>query len=182
MTAKVSVFIATSLDGYIARADGGLDWLDRANATITPGEDCGYRAFIDSVDVLVMGRLSYEKVLSFDTWPYGDKRVIVLSSAALAIPDSLGKTVSASAETPQALLAGLSAGGAKHLYVDGGVTIQRFLRAGLVDEITITTIPVLLGQGRPLFGWLDADIWLKHKSTVTYPFGFVQSTYLLSAD
>ena len=175
--ARCSVFIAVSLDGYIAREDGGLDWLEAANATVPRGEDCGYALFMQSVDTIVMGRKSYEKVLSFGEWPYGDTAVVVLSRTALEIPGNLSSTVSHSSETPKALHMRLAEQGNERLYIDGGVTIQRFLAAGLITDLTITTIPVLLGGGIPLFGRLDRDIALKHVSTTSYDFGFVQSTY-----
>jgi len=173
-----SVYIATSLDGYIARLDGSLDWLDRANESIPKGEDCGYHAFMESVDVLVMGRNTFEKVLSFGgDWPYGVKPVVVLSRSAIAIPNAIGATVSVSSEALHALVERLANNGAQHLYVDGGQVIQSFLRAGLIDEITITLLPVLLGAGKPLFGMLDRDIELMHVATQVYDFGFVQNTY-----
>ena len=175
--AKCSVFVAVSLDGYIARKDGGLDWLEAANATVTRGEDCGYAQFMQSIDAIVMGRKSYEKVRSFGEWPYGDTAVVVLGRTALEIPDSLSSTVSRSSETPEALCKRLAGQGNKRLYIDGGMTIQRFLAAGLITDLTITTIPVILGRGIPLFGRLDRDIALKHVSTTSYEFGFVQSTY-----
>ncbi len=177
MGIKSSVFIATSLDGYIARDDGNLDWLDRANATVPNGEDCGYHDFITSVDVLVMGRNTFEKVLSFGDWAYGSKPVVVLSRGQVSIPPSIAGTVSASSEQPQTLVERLATTGAQHLYIDGGLAIQSFLQAGLIDEITITVIPVLLGAGKPLFGTLDRDIELTHIATKTYEFGFVQSKY-----
>ncbi|HEY9734709.1 MAG TPA: dihydrofolate reductase family protein [Trichocoleus sp.] len=176
MTVKSSVFIATSLDGYIARTDNSLDWLDRANANVPSGEDCGYGEFIDSVDVLVMGRNSFEKVLSFGEWPYS-KPVVVLSRSDLAIPNSITADVSRSAESPRALVERLGHSGAKHLYIDGGLVIQSFLREGLIDEITITLIPIILGAGKPLFGPLEKDIELTHIATKTYDFGFVQNKY-----
>ena len=175
--AKCSVFIAISLDGYIAREDGGLDWLETANATVTDGEDCGYAHFMRSVDAIVMGRKSYEKVRSFGEWPYGDTAVVVLSRNAPEIPESLSATVSHSSETPEVLCQRLAGQGNERLYIDGGITIQRFLTAGLITDLTITTIPVILGGGIPLFGQLDGDIALKHVSTTSYDFGFVQSTY-----
>ena len=179
MSLRSSVFIATSLDGLIARTGGELDWLDAANATVPDGEDCGYRALIESIDVLIMGRKTYEKVLSFGNWPYGRKPVIVLSSQKIEIPDRLAQTVSHSSESPKQLCDRLSQQGAKRLYVDGGITIQRFLASGAIDDITITVIPVILGSGIPLFGDLkkDRDIPLKHIATKTYDFGFVQLTY-----
>ena len=174
---KTSVFIATSLDGFIARANGSIDWLEKANATVPTGEDCGYRAFIDTVDVLVMGRNTYEMALSFGAWPYEDKRVLVLSSKAIQIPKAIAHTVSTAAETPNQVVARLTAQGATHLYIDGGRTIQQFLSAGLIDELTITLIPVLLGTGIPLFGPLAKDVSLTHLSTQAYDFGFVQHKY-----
>jgi dihydrofolate reductase len=177
MSASAAVFVATSLDGFIARPDGSLDWLNAANALIPRGEDCGYGEFVRSIDVVVMGRNTFEQVLTFDVWPYADRRVVVLSSRAIEIPAALAATVSASAEAPGALLERLTAEGAKRLYVDGGITIQRFLAAGLIDDITVTLIPVLLGRGRPLFGPGAQDIQLTLRGSKTFEFGFVQLSY-----
>ncbi len=176
MTLISSVFVATSLDGFLARPDGGLEWLDAANATLPEGEDCGYSAFMESIDVLIMGRKTYEKVLSFGGWPYGDKPVIVLSHRTIEIPDRLAQTVSHSPESPQALYNRLAAEGAKRLYIDGGRTIQQFLAAGLIDDLTMTIIPILLGSGIPLFSYWEKDIKLKHIETKTYG-EFVQLIY-----
>jgi dihydrofolate reductase len=172
-----SVFIATSLDGFIAREDGSLDWLDSANETVPDGEDCGYVSFMKSVDVLVMGRNSYEKVLSFGQWPYETKPVVVLSSRDLEIPENLKKTVEHSSESPEVLCERLSKKGFNHLYIDGGITIQRFLSCRLISDLTITVIPVIIGTGKSLFGKLEKDIKIKHISTKAYEFGFIQSTY-----
>ena len=180
MSIKSSVFIATSLDGFIAREDGSIDWLDRANASVPSGEDCGYKAFFDSIDTLVMGRNTFELVLRFPDYPYGDKRLVVLSSRALDIPAALAETVSCSSEAPADLVRRLESEGAKHLYVDGGITIQRFLAAGLIDEVTVTLIPVLLGRGRPLFGPLPGDVLLTLAGSEAFDFGFVQLRYTLS--
>ncbi|MDJ0571731.1 MAG: dihydrofolate reductase family protein [Pleurocapsa sp. MO_192.B19] len=177
MSLVSSVFIATSLDGFIARTGGELDWLDRANATVTESEDCGYRAFIESIDVLIMGRKTYEQVLSLGQWSYGSKPVIVLSSNKIEIPARLAQTVSHSSESPQELYDRLREKGAKRLYIDGGNTIQRFLAEGLIDNLTVTVIPIILGKGIPLFGDLKQDILLRHIATKTYNFGFVQLTY-----
>jgi dihydrofolate reductase len=177
MTAKASVFIATSLDGFIARPDGSIDWLNQANATLPEGEDCGYTSFMETIDGIIMGRNTFEQVLTFGEWAYGDKQVVVLSRKGVAIPEALKKTVSASTEAPEVLVERLSAAGAQHLYVDGGQTIRSFLNAGLLNELTITVIPILLGTGKSLFGTLKADIVLRHMSTHTYDFGFVQSKY-----
>jgi len=172
-----SVYIATSLDGFIAREDGGIDWLNDANKLIPEGEDCGFHDFMNTVDALVMGRKTFEQVLSFEQWAYGDTPVIVLSSNKIEIPEKLSQTVSWSSESPQELSDRFSKKGAKRLYIDGGVTIQRFLSEGLIKDLTITVIPIILGRGRPLFGDVKHDISLKHIASKVYDFGFVQSTY-----
>lgn len=177
MTAKTSVFIATSLDGFIARSDGSIDWLNQANATVPSGEDCGYESFMATIDTIVMGRNTFEQVLTFDQWPYGDRQVVVLSKTGVVIPQALREHVSVSSELPELLVDRLTAAGAQHLYIDGGQTIQSFLRSGLIQELTITVIPVLLGSGKPLFGSLESDISLQHLETHAYPFGFIQSKY-----
>ncbi|MFC2031324.1 dihydrofolate reductase family protein [Chloroflexota bacterium] len=179
---KVSVYVATSLDGFIARKNGALDWLDEANAAVPAGEDLGFQAFMDSVDALIMGRKTYEKVLSFGQWPYGETPVVVLSRNALSLPPGVPDTVSHSSEPPRALLERLSAEGLEHVYVDGGVTIQGFLAEGLVDEITVTVIPVILGDGIPLFGSMEKEIGLNHVRTTAFDFGFVQTTYAVKKD
>jgi len=177
MTPRCAAFIASSLDGYIARSDGNIDWLDAANRSVTPGVDCGYGEFMADVDALVMGRNTFEKVLSFQTWPYGSTRVIVLSRSALTLPQDTPAGVSLSNEGPRALVERLSEQGVRKLYIDGGLTIQSFLAEGLLDEITVTVVPILLGSGRPLFGPLPADVHLAHDGTTAFDFGFVQSRY-----
>lgn len=176
---KTSVFIATSLDGCIARADDSLDWLEQANARIPAGEDCGFAEFLAGVDVLIMGRASFDKVLSFgaEAWPYGPRRVLVLTRRPLDVPAHLQERVEASAEQPRTLLARLATEGFVHAYVDGGLTVQRFLADGLIDALTVTLIPVLLGAGKRLFGALPADQWLQAGPVKTWPFGFVQLSY-----
>ena len=176
---KASVYIATSLDGFIARRDGSIDWITEAQGLVPEGEDCGFKSFIDSVDTLVMGRKTFEQVLTFGQWPYGDTPVVVLSHNSVAIPSNLPDAVSHSSEVPRALLDRLSGQGAKHVYVDGGRTIQSFITECLIDEITITSIPIVLGDGIPLFGPTEKDLKLTHVSTKTYDFGFVQTTYLV---
>ena len=177
MRAETSAFVATSLDGFIARSDGSLDWLNDANRAVPRGEDCGYRAFVSTVDVLVMGRGSFEQVLTFDSWPYEGLKVVVLTHRPMAIPPHLAGKVAASMETPDALVRRLSVEGARHLYIDGGKTIQAFLAADLIDNMTITVMPVLIGAGRPLFAVVPGDRWLALESVKSYAFGFVQSRY-----
>jgi dihydrofolate reductase len=172
---RASVFIATSLDGFIARQDGALDWLPADG-----GEPHGYDEFIATVDAIVIGRKTFETVLTFDAWPYGTKPVVVLSTkpSALKAPD--GAVCDMMTGTPHEIVARLSARGMKHLYVDGGVTIQRFLEAGLIQRLIITHIPVLLGSGIPLFGPLPHDVRLEHVATRAYPSGLVQSEYVIT--
>ena len=172
-----SVFIATSVDGYIARRDGSIDWLTEAQELVTEGEDCGFAAFMESVDALIMGRNTFEQVLSFGRWPYDKTPVVVLSRTLVSLPKHLPETVSSSSEPPAGLLKRLSSQGKNHIYIDGGATIQSFLAESLIDEITITKIPVVIGDGLPLFGPLENDLKLNHIKTEIYEFGFVQSTY-----
>lgn len=174
---RCSVFIATSLDGYIAREDGTIDWLLEANGTVPAGEDCGFAEFMSGIDVLVMGRNTFEQVMTFDTWPYGETRLVVLSSSLHRVPDGCPDTVSVANATPRGLIRDLADAGCTHAYIDGGDTIRRFLADGLIDHITITVIPVLLGGGKPLFGAAEKDVWLELESSRSYDFGFVQNRY-----
>ena len=173
-----SVFIATSLDGFIARPNGDLDWLpspDSAN-----GEDFGYDSFMSTIDTLVMGRGTYEKALTFGTWPYGMRRVVVLTSRSLPPPPA-SANVETMSGAPRDIVCTLGERGARSLYVDGGVTIQRFLDAGLIRRLIVTRIPVLLGDGIPLFGPLSRDVHLEHIDTRYWPNGLVQSEYRVRA-
>jgi dihydrofolate reductase len=171
---KASVFIATSLDGFIARTDGGLDWLP-----VDGGEPHGYDEFMATIDALVIGRRTFETVLSFDAWPYGETPVFVLSSDALA-PAPAGAVVERMSGAPVDIVRQLEARGIEHVYVDGGVTIQRFLQAGLIQRLVITRLPIILGAGIPLFGPIGRDIALRHVATRVYP-SFVQSEYVIAA-
>jgi dihydrofolate reductase len=168
----VSVFVGTSVDGFIARRNGSFDFLPADG-----GEPHGYDEFIATVDALVIGRNTFETVLSLPTWPYGKKRVVVLSSRTVDLSTVRGGVVEHMAGPPAEIVARLTASGAQHLYVDGGITIQRFLRAGLVQRLTITRVPVLIGDGIPLFGALPADLRLRHVATQQYPSGLVKSEY-----
>src|ERR1700686_1885791 len=169
---KASVFIGTSLDGFIARANGDLDFLPPGG-----GEPHGYDEFMATVDALVIGRKTFETVLAFAAWPYGQKPVVVLSSRPVDFSTVRGGIVEQMAGPPGEIVSKLAASGAHHLYVDGGITIQQFLRAGLVQSITITRVPVLIGTGIPLFGALPRDLRLRHVGTRQYPSGLVKSEY-----
>jgi dihydrofolate reductase len=173
------VFIATSLDGFIAREDGDIDWLLQRD---DPTEDHGYTAFIADKDLIVMGRGSYEKVLTLGTWPY-DLPVLVLSKqlAGAAVPEGLKDKLRFSSLAPWDALEKLAQENVRRIYVDGGQLVQSFLRAGLVTDMVISTVPVLLGSGRPLFGALAQDIDLKLVSSRSFPSGLVQSSYRLAA-
>jgi len=129
-----------------------------------------------SVDALVIGRRTYEKVLTFDAWPYGEKPVFVLSTRTLS-PAPVGAVVERLSGAPAEIVSQLEARGVGHVYVDGGITIQRFLQAGLIQRLIITRVPVLIGAGIPLFGAVEHDIPLRHVGTRQYTSGLVQSEY-----
>jgi len=177
MPLTCSVFIATSSDGFIARTDDNIDWLEDPAYTMSATEDFGYAEFIGSIDTLVMGRRSFEKVLTFAKWPYDKLPVVVLSSRTIHIPAKLQTQVRSVHLKPHELVAQMEAEGRQHLYIDGGETIRRFLRASLIEDMTITRLPVLLGEGIPLFGAIDRDIRLSHEWTRTFGNGFVQTKY-----
>ena len=172
----VSVFIGTSVDGFIARLNGELDFLPPGG-----GEPHGYDEFIASVDTLVIGRKTFEIVLGMPAWPYGDKRVVVLSSRPVDFSALRGGVVEQMGGPPAEIVAKLAASGVRHIYVDGGVTIQEFLRAGLIQRLIITRVPVLIGQGVPLFGMLPRDMQLRHVATRHYSSGLVQTEYQVAA-
>ena len=172
---KASVFVGISLDGFIARLNGALDFLPKDG-----GEPHGYDEFIASVDALVIGRHTFETVLSFGGWVYGEKPVFVLSSQPLP-PVPAGAVVERMAGEPNAIVRALEARGIRHAYIDGGITIQRFLQAGLIQRLIVTRVPVLIGSGIPLFGPLPHDIPLRHIATRHYQSGLVQSEYEVAA-
>lgn len=171
---KASVFCGASVDGFIARPNDALDFLDAGG-----NEEHGFTEFLASVDAVVMGRRTFEVVLTFGSWPYGPKPVVVLSSRPLDIPAFPDAAIEQMAGEPAEIVSRLAARGVGHIYVDGGVTIQGFLEAGLIDRLTVTRVPVLIGTGIPLFGPLSRDITLRHVATRTYPSGLVQSEYLV---
>ena len=172
-----SIFVGVSLDGFIARLNGDLDWLMGEGGG--DSAEYGYNEFIADIDTIVMGRKTFEKVLTFDKWYYGTKRVVVLSHQPLDLSaaQARGGAVEQRAGAPSGIVSKLAASGANRLYVDGGITIQQFLHAGLIHRLIISRLPVLIGEGIPLFGSLPHDIRLSHVTTRTYPGGMVQSEY-----
>jgi len=168
---KASVYIAASLDGFIARKDGGLDWLD--SIPVDPDEDYGFKEFMDSIDALIMGRNTYDVVSGFDNWPYEGKKVIVLSKNLHEVRPEAMLYYGA----PESLLKKLQEEGARHVYVDGGVTICRFMEKGLIDRLIITIIPTILGSGIPLFNQMETQQDLHLMSAESYPNGLVQLRY-----
>src|ERR1700722_18285928 len=172
---KISIYIAMSIDGYIARKDGGLDWLEYGHVG---DEDYGFKKFINGIDALVLGRNTYEVVSGFAKWPYEGKRVIVLSNTL--------KSVRKDAELfygPLTDLASkLHSEGIKHMWVDGGITVSKFLEAGLVDDITISVIAMALGSGIPLFSTMSREHKCRLLSTQSYPSGLVQLKYQVIYD
>jgi len=171
-TVKASLFIGVSVDGFIARPNGDLDFLPADG-----GEPHGYDEFMASIDTVVIGRKTFETVLSLPEWPYSGKRVVVLSNHPI---DSLlvqERAVEQMAGNPAEIVMKLATKGARHLYVDGGITIQSFLRECLIQRIIITRVPVLIGSGVPLFGPLERDIRLRHVATQHYASGLVKTEY-----
>ena len=152
---------------------------DASGADASGPEDYGFTEFIETVDLLLMGRHTYETVLTFDEWVYGDTPLMVLSSTLgpEAIPARHEGKVSIASGKPHEILADLTEKGVRHVYVDGGITLQAFIHAGLIDEITISIIPVLIGDGISLFGPLDSDVRLQHIGTRSFPSGLVQVKY-----
>lgn len=170
---RCSVFIATSIDGYIARPDGTFDFLSIVER---PGEDYGFAEFFATVDALVIGRNTYETALGFPEWPYAGKRCVVLTHREA--PSVHGEQFFAG--EPAALVDQLGLSGAQRLYVDGGAVIRQFLLEGLIDDLTLSVIPVLLGNGIPLFGPELPEQRLALQNSRAYDSGLVQLTYARS--
>jgi dihydrofolate reductase len=173
---KLSVFCGVSVDGFLARPNHALDFLDTGEQ-----EPHGFEEFYGSVDVLVFGRHTFEVVLSFGKWSYGQKQVIVLSSRPVDLSQVKGGQIEQMSGEPAKIVTQLKARGFKHAYIDGGITIQRFLEAGLIDRLVITRVPVIIGAGIPLFGPVPRDIKLRHVATHCYRGGLVQSEYEVGA-
>lgn len=174
---KLSVFCGVSVDGFLARPDNALDFLDAGGQ-----EPHGFEEFYDSIDVVVIGRKTFEVVLKFGSWFYGKKPVFVLSSRPLDLSSVKGGVVEQMSGGPAEIVRQLKSRGFRHAYIDGGVTIQRFLAAGCIDRLVITRVPVLIGAGIPLFGPVPRDISLRHVATRSYRGGLVQSEYEIGAE
>jgi len=170
---KFSVFCGVSVDGFLARPDDALDFLQTGEQ-----EPHGFKEFLASVDVVVIGRRTFEVVLKLGHLAlYGNKSIIVLSGRPFDFSSVKSAIVEQTAGEPTEIVRQLKALGFNHAYLDGGVTIQRFLAAGCVDRLVITRVPVLIGAGIPLFGPTPRDIWLRHLATRSYTGGLVQSEY-----
>ena len=170
---KTTVYIGTSLDGFIARKDGNFDWLSQfANEEAFES----YNEFMGRIDAMVIGRGTFETVLAFPTWPY-TKPVFVLSNSIKEIPDKLQKKATLLSMKPAEVLKHLSAIGFSNLYIDGGNVIQSFLKEDLIDELIISRAPVLIGSGIPLFGFLEKDLVFTHLQTKVRSNGLVSSIY-----
>jgi len=173
MKIKTIVYIGTSLDGFIARKDGDIDWLvkfadDKAIHA--------YEEFMSRIDAIVIGRNTFEKVLTFSSWPY-KKKVFVLSTSIKQVAETLREEVTVLSMKPRELLRYLSGKGFSTIYVDGGKVIQDFLKCDLIDELIISKAPVLIGNGIPLFDYLDTDIQFKHMRSEVHSNGLVRSYY-----
>jgi dihydrofolate reductase len=170
---KTVVYVGTSLDGFIARTNGEFDWLSQfANDEAIRA----YEELINRIDAIVIGRGTFEKVLTFPSWPY-DKKVFVLSTSMTETPASIREKVTILSMAPGALLSHLSGMGYSTIYIDGGKVIQTFLKEGLVNELIISKAPMLIGSGIPLFGYLDHDIEFRHIRTDVGSNGLVRSFY-----
>ncbi len=172
---KNIVFIAQSLDGFIAGKNGELDWLE--SVPNPENNDMGYQELLEEVDAIVMGRVTFETVLGFGgEWPY-PKPVFVLSYSLHEIPENLSEKVRLLSGTPREILRKIHQKGYSSLYIDGGTTIQNFLKEDLIDELRITTIPILLGGGFSLFGDLDPPMKFELLNSKVFLDQIVQSRY-----
>lgn len=181
---KCSVFIATSADGYIATIDNSVEWLETSGKTdvdLGNQSDMGFNNFIASVDCMIMGRSCMEKLASFnltpEQWPYGKIRIIALSKSINEVPENLKTRVELYAGDISTLILELERAGFKHAYVDGGATITSFLNEKLINEMTITQAPILLGAGKPLFGETNQKIKLENGQATAFPNDYIQVKY-----
>ena len=178
---KCSAYMGMSVDGFIARADGDIEWLGRPEFSAPDNLGLDYTTFMSTVDALVMGRKSFEKVASFPEWPY-EKLVVVLSTQNIEFPEHLADKVRLERGSPSEIVARLQAEGLQHLYIDGGVTVQQFLHAGLISELTITYLPILLGDGISLFASIGKEIPLTHVETTVSSNGITQTRYKIKTN
>lgn len=170
---KTNVYIGTSLDGFIARKDGDIDWLVKFE---NQEANKSYKEFISIIDAIVIGRGTYVKVLSFPSWPY-DKKVFILSTSVNQLPDRLKGKATVLSMQPKDLLGYLSSEGFSNIYIDGGKVIQSFLKEDLIDELIISRVPVLIGSGIQLFDYIAIDLPFKHIRTHVFTNGLVMSQY-----
>lgn len=184
---KCSVFIATSVDGFIAKQDGNVDWLHTAGnseAKMSDHADMGWNEYISSVDCLIMGRKCMEVIsnmnLTPEQWPYGNMRIIVLSHTLKQLPDNMKSRVELYSDKINTLISKLENEGYKHAYIDGGTTIQEFINLELINEITITRAPILLGEGIPLFGKIIKEIKLEQAEAIAFANNFIQVKYVVN--
>lgn len=181
---KCSAFLATSADGYIATLDGGVDWLQQAAAAhpaLTSNTDMGFANYLQTVDCIVMGRRTLEAIakmaLTAQQWPYGELPIIVLSRTIAKLPAHLPGNVRIFSGSIAELVRELTAQGLQHAYIDGGQTICSFIQLNLLEAITITQAPVLLGQGISLFGALTTQVQLAQVHVEVFDNNFVQLRY-----
>lgn len=181
---KCSVYIATSADGYIATLNGGVDWLHtagNAEADIASSPDMGFGDFIGSVDCMVMGRKCMEMISSMnlppEQWPCGDIHIVVLTKSIKEPPKNLIEKVEIFSGDMPSLIKTLEGKGFKHAYIDGGSIITSFLNLKLINEMTNTKAPVLLGEGIPLFGKIDRRIKLEKSEARSFSNDFIQVKY-----
>jgi dihydrofolate reductase len=181
---KCSVFIATSADGYIATVDDSVEWLETAgksNVDLGDQADMGFNDYIASVDCMVMGRNCMEKLASFnltdEQWPYKNIRIFSLSKTVTEPPDNLADKIEMYSGDILQLITELQNSNFKHAYIDGGATITSFLNEQLINEITITQAPLLLGSGKPLFGDILKEVKLTNARATAFPNDFIQVRY-----
>ena len=184
---KCSVYIATSSDGYIATQDGGVDWLHTAGnpeADMSHNPDIGFNDFIASVDCMIMGRKCMDAISSFnlapEQWPYGETKIYVLSHSMKQPPENLRGKVEMYSGDIAKLVSQLESDGFKHAYIDGGTTITAFINLQLINEMTITRAPIILGKGVPLFGELNKSIKLTNSEAIVFPNDFIQEKFAVN--
>jgi len=184
---KCSVFIATSVDGYIARPNGDIDWLQSAGnpeADMRENPDMGFVDYFSTIDCMIMGRKCMEVISSMDLteeqWPYGDSHIVVLSNTLKTPPENMKDKVQMYSGYLLDLVQQLESDGYKHAYIDGGTTITSFINQKLINEIIITRTPILLGEGIPLFGHIIQDIKLDKSEAIVFPNDFIQVKYTVN--